>query len=220
MTTSKLSNLSFKGVAFGVHSFADDVAARRPPFGLTGAASRFSSLASSGGELAKHGVLGVVSAKGVVLALVIGVANAKCPGVVSNLFSPLPAFFADLSSASPRPGLNDPARRATDVRLPIAWCDSLLLSPIPHPRMFVLADAPDDVDDLRRSLNQYLLLRSSSNASSNATTASFIADGRSIRFGRFGTFLLSSRSMRSVDHSSFVDAVCRRARDASNLNQD
>lgn len=213
MTTSKLSNLSFKGVAFGVHSFADDVAARRPPFGLTGAASRFSSLASSGGELAKHGVLGVVSAKGVVLALVIGVANAKCPGVVSNLFSPLLVFFADLSStASPRPGLNDPARRAPDVRLPIAWCDSLLLSPIPHPRMFVLADAPDDVDDLRRSLNQYLLLRSSSNASSNATTASFIADGRSIRFGRLGTFLLSSsRAMRSVDRSSFVDAVCRRA---------
>lgn len=79
--------------------------------------------------------------------------------------------------------------------------------------MFVLADAPDDVDDLRRSLKKYLLLRSSSNASSNATTASFIAGGRSvdsIRFGRLDTFL-SSRAMRSVDRSSLVDAVCRRA---------
>jgi hypothetical protein len=207
-----LSNLSFNGVALGVHSFADDVVARRPPFGLIGAASRFSNLASSGGELAKHGVLGVVSVKGVVLALVIGVANAKCPGVVSNLFSPLPAF-ADLSStAAPRPGLNDPARRAPDVRRPIAWCDSLLLSPIPHPRMFVLADAPDDVDDLRRSLNQYLLLlrsvSSASIASSNATTASIIARTRSIRSSQYSS---SSRAMRSVDRSSFVNAVCRRA---------
>lgn len=77
--------------------------------------------------------------------------------------------------------------------------------------MFVLADAPDDVDDLRRSLNQYLLLRSSSNASSNATTASFIAV---CRFGSVVSvlvFSLSSRAMRSVDRLSFVDAVCRRA---------
>jgi hypothetical protein len=106
-TTSTLSsNRSFNGVCRGVHS----IAARVPKFGFTGAAKSSSNRARSGLSFASVGVLGVVIPSSHTLAL-IGVANAKCPGV----------SIPPLSARRPAPGGvdadADPPRRA---RRPVA----------------------------------------------------------------------------------------------------
>lgn len=75
----------------------------RPPFGLTGAASKSFNDVPSGLNVENLGVLGETPAIGVVIAFVIGVANAKFPGVIAPKLdtAPLAPSARDLSDDSP-----------------------------------------------------------------------------------------------------------------------